>query len=149
MIGGLGHDVLLGGQGDDLLLGNAGRDLLIGGTGRDALVGGSDDDVLIAGWTDHDSDDRALDAIMDEWTSARSYATRINNLRNGSGSTARANGAYYLNDLTVHDEALEDFLTGGFGQDWFFFNQDGDGGRRDRAIDLDFGEFGNDIDVGS
>ena len=74
--GGRGNNLLFGDDGDDLLVGGQGRDLLIGGLGADRIVGNSDDDILIAGTTDFDASDAALRAIMAEWTSGRSYATR-------------------------------------------------------------------------
>src|SRR5207249_7565770 len=93
--GGPGNDTILGGTGDDLLVGGAGRDLLIGGLGADRIVGNTDDDILVAGTTAHDNNDTALTAIMAEWTSARTYTQRVNNIRNGSGSATRANGSYF------------------------------------------------------
>jgi VCBS repeat-containing protein len=146
--GGDGHDVLLGEDGDDLLVGGGGRDLLIGGEGADRLVGNADDDILIAGFTDHD-DDHALCAIMNEWTSTRDFATRVNNLIGGPGAGAnRANGNTFLNADTTHDDGREDVLTGSSGIDWFLFNVDGDGGVRDRVTDMSTFEsmFATDID---
>jgi uncharacterized delta-60 repeat protein len=147
--GGGGNDVLLGEDGDDLLVGNSGRDLLIGGEGADRLVGNADDDILIAGFTDRDANDAALCAIMAEWTSTRDFATRVANLRGGPGAGAnRANGDVFLNPGTVHDEGLQDVLTGSAGMDWFLFNEDGDGGAHDQATDMSTFEtmFAADLD---
>ena len=147
--GGDGNDVLLGEDGDDLLVGGGGRDMLIGGEGADRLVGNADDDVLIAGFTDHDTDDHALCAIMDEWASTHDYATRVRNLLGGPNvGASRANGTTFLNPDTVHDEGREDILTGSSGNDWFLFNQDGDSGTRDRVTDMSTFEsmFADDID---
>ena len=41
-----------------------------------------------------------------------------------------------LTEDTIHDDHAADVLTGDAGQDWFIFNQDGDGGARDTATDL-------------
>ena len=83
-----GNDVLLGGDGSDVLVGGYGRDLLIGGFGADQLLGNQDEDVLIAGFTSHDADDHALLMIMQEWTSAASYADRFAHLQAGTGLSA-------------------------------------------------------------
>jgi Ca2+-binding RTX toxin-like protein len=138
LVSGRGSDILLGEEGNDGLYGGTGRDLLIGGDGADVLFGGPEDDILIAGTTQHDADQAALRALLAEWTSARSYATRIKNLRNGSGSATRANGPYFLQaavptGVTVFDDADVDVLTGGSGSDWWFFNRTGL--VRDKATD--------------
>lgn len=155
--GGDTHDVLLGGAGDDLLSGNGGRDLLIGGSGADRIVGNADEDILIAGWTDWDESEAALNAIVSEWTSARSYAQRTANL-DGTGSGAsfdnRLNGNYFLtNDgpaATVHDDGVKDTLTGSSGRDWYFANlvlDDGDDAdTKDKITDLSAQEFSEDLD---
>jgi len=58
-----------------------------------------------------------------EWSSARattsSYATRVSNLRDGTGSGDRANDAFFLTPSTVHDDAVADVLAGNAGLDWF------------------------------
>lgn len=126
--GGRGNDVLIGGRGNDDLQGHLGRDLLIGGTGTDKLNGGPEDDILIGGATDWDMNDTALCRIMDEWTSSRSFATRVKNLRDGSGSTTRENGMFFLNaSSTVEDDGDKDHLMGASGRDWFFANFKGNG----------------------
>ncbi len=155
--GGDGDDVLLGGDGDDLLVGGGGRDLLVGGRGADRIVGNADDDVLVAGSTAFDRVDSALAAIVAEWTSARSYAQRVANLRGETASgafAARANGEVFLavdggfgRAVTVFDDGDADLLTGASGQDWFLFNVDGDDdARKDRATDLSAVEFAADLD---
>jgi Ca2+-binding RTX toxin-like protein len=112
--GGGGSNVILGGTGNDLLSAGNARDILIGGDGKDRLFGGGGGDILIGGSTTHDSNNVDLLAIVAEWTSADSYATRINKLRNGTG------GMPALNSSTVIDDGLKDSLFGGPGQDWFF-----------------------------
>jgi Ca2+-binding RTX toxin-like protein len=120
LLGGLGNDILLGGAQDDLLIGHAGRDVLIGGANNDILNGTPGDDILVPGTTDHDGDTAALAAVLAEWTSARDYTTRTNNLRDGSGSVDRVNGAAFLSVTTVHDDDASDRLTGSAETDWFF-----------------------------
>ncbi len=122
--GGGGNDVLLGGAGGDVLTGNDGRDLLIGGDGADTLAGWGDNkfDIMIGGTTAFDANAAALSAIMAEWTSGRDYATRVNNLTNGSGSPDRLNGNYFLQTgQTVFHDAYTDSLIYS-GQDWLFYD---------------------------
>jgi Ca2+-binding RTX toxin-like protein len=118
--GGAGNDIVVGGAGNDALIGHLGRDLLIGGTGNDILIGTNDADILITGQTDHDANDTALAAIMFEWTAPRSYATRRNNVRDGSGSVDRVNASFFLSQTTVHEDATVDRVSGRTEEDWFF-----------------------------
>jgi Ca2+-binding RTX toxin-like protein len=114
-----GHDILVGNSGNDTINGGSGRDVIVGGTGSDNLNGAADDDLIIGGWTTHDANSTALEAIMNEWASNKSYATRLNNLRSGGG----LNGTYRLvssGSATVNDDTVADTLTGGQGLDWFF-----------------------------
>jgi len=145
--GGSGNDVLLGGDGNDTLQGGSGRDLLIGGNGGDRLLGDSDDDILIAGTTDHDASAAALCQIMDEWTRpGADFATRVNHLKGPAGGL---NGAFFLNDQTVHDDGVQDLLTGSSGSDWFLFNKDGDGDptKKDKVTDASNVEANLAIDI--
>jgi hypothetical protein len=106
-----------------VLTGGQGRDLLIGGTGAATLNAGVGDDILIGGWTNYDLGSTgmtydqklaALEAIMAEWGSTDSYATRLSDL----GSL--------LNTNTVHDNIangvdIVDQLHGNASaNDWFF-----------------------------
>ena len=90
----------------------------------DRLVGNADDDIVIAGAVDFRvigmSDDEALCQIMDEWTSNRTPAQRVANLKARLLVTDGAN-------RTVIDDADEDILTGSDGVDWFLYNFDGAG----------------------
>ena len=121
--GNAGDDILVGGDGDDFLDGGPGIDLLIGGLGADDLHAGAGGDLLIGARTAFDANATALSAILAEWSSARSYETRIANLR-GPGSNPRANGNYFLKtsgaQATVFEDSATDALTGGSGRDWFF-----------------------------
>ena len=144
--------MLLGEDGDDLLVGGSGRDLLIGGTGADRIVGNADDDILISGYTDYDSHTAALQAIMLEWTSERSYQVRCDNIE--AGVTEEM---FYLKaeadsnkPRTVHDDNATDSLTGSAGLDWFFANlfldDEDQADRKDKVTDLHASEFAADLD---
>jgi hypothetical protein len=124
--GGLGNDVLVGGSGVDWLSGGLGRDLLIGGTGADSLLGGTSDDILIAGTTLYDNQDEALLTLLAEWTSSRSYAERITNLRSGGGPLLEAAGWKLAVDETFFGDGDEDQLNGTSDQDWFLFHAEED-----------------------
>jgi PKD repeat protein len=116
--GGAGTNVLLGGAGDDFLIGGKARNLLIGGAGADRIIGNSGDDLLIGGTTAWDTHEAALWAVLQEWTSAADYDTRVAHL---PGTQAGGlNGAFVLNDATVIDDFAIDRLTGSSGRDWFF-----------------------------
>ena len=122
LFGSLGNDILLGGDGNDGVAGNEGRDLLIGGLGADLMNGSDHDDILIAGTTRFDGSDKQLMLIRAEWTSLRSYVSRVNNLRGKSNPTfaSRLNGDVFLRaGSTVLDDDAVDLLTGEGGFDWF------------------------------
>jgi VCBS repeat-containing protein len=129
------NNCIQGRGGNDTLFGVAGRNLLIGGAGKDTLRGGSGDDILIGGTTLYDDDSLALAAIMREWTSARSFRKRGDNLAAGindpgAGLIKLQKGATVLDDAAERDD-----LFGGAGCDWFFdFFPDvaHDRGRNDR-----------------
>jgi hypothetical protein len=122
-LGSASNNVLTGNGSNEVLTGGQGRDLLIGGTGAATINAGVQDDILIGGWTDYDIGSAGmtydqklatLNAIVAEWGSADSYATRLNAL------------AVYLNTYTVHDNyqngvAIADQLLGNAkANDWFF-----------------------------
>ena len=111
LISGAGDDVLLGGAGNDRMLSGRGRDLLIGGSGSDRLLGNAEADLLFPDTTAFDDDIAALDAILAEWTSSRSFAARVANL-NGTGTGPRANGNFFLlksgpNPIVLDDAAVD------------------------------------------
>ncbi len=171
--GGGGDDIVWGGAGDDTLFGEDGRDILIGGTGADQIVGDEQDDILIGGLTTYDEEFNqlapsaftsqqrltlnaqrlAMEAILAEWTSARSYTQRVNNIL-GVGTGTRLNGNNFLkvSDTslvanTVFDDGAQDKLWGSSGVDWFFANIDGDNrGLIDRILDGVSNEVRTDID---
>jgi microcystin-dependent protein len=117
------NGVILGGNGDDRLIadGSLNRNILIGGSGRDALTAHGQS-ILIAGNTTFDNDRTALNAILAEWNSPRSYADRVRNL-NGVGSGPRLNGSSFLqHGVTVLDDTDRDTLSALYRRrDWFFF----------------------------
>lgn len=115
--------ILLGGDGNDYIQAGNAASLLIGGSGADVLIGGTKSDLLIAGKTAYDSDPDVLDALLDIWSSNRSYASRVNGV------------APLLNASTIEDDLAIDFLVGGEGLDLFFV------GRRGRVIDRKPGEI--------
>jgi Ca2+-binding RTX toxin-like protein len=117
LTGGAGNDILVGLDGNDSLAGDSDYDILIGGPGLDTLNGGDGEDILIAGTTDLSTSFAGLNAVRAEWVSGASYATRVDNLRNGVGSPtvslkARVN--------VLDDSGDVDSLTGGSGSDWYF-----------------------------
>ena len=139
--GGNGPNALVGGDGDDYLIGSQGNDVIIGGRGADRLIGNPGDDLLVAGFTDHDANLIALCAILDEWSRTdQTYTQRVNHLWYGGG----LNGSYLLNDVTTHDDAAVDRLTGSSDRDWFFANVDF--GVLDQITDLKSNERSTDID---
>ena len=113
-----GNDILSGGSGNDELEGDAGRDLLFGGLGSDLLKGDSDGDLLVGSRVTFENDVVALQLVLAEWTSNRSYTSRVANLR-GTGSGTRLNGTTFLNASTVLNDNAIDTLMGSSGQDWF------------------------------
>jgi hypothetical protein len=75
--------------------------------------------MMIGEGTSYDNNMAALDAILNEWASGNSYATRISNILNGGGATS---GNALTRSTVIQDGAL-DTLTGPTGgastQNWF------------------------------
>jgi lysophospholipase L1-like esterase len=109
---GSGNDYLFGGDGLDSLTGGAGRNIQIGGAGGDSLIanstGSTGESLLIGGTTSYDANDAALYAILKEWSSSDSYATRVNYIR--GNSTAGLNGSYAFKAGTVINDNVADKL---------------------------------------
>lgn len=114
IFGGGGPNILLGGPGNDFLFGGLHRDILIGGDGHDTLIGSAGDDILIGGTTAYDADPASLLQIMGEWNSSDSFAVRQDKLQSG------ADGLPVLDDSTVTDDGVRDFLFSRPGHDWIF-----------------------------
>src|SRR5262249_62029146 len=103
----------------------------------DILDSGDDDgndDLEIGGLTAYDANIAALDAILNEWASANSYAIRIKNIQTGGGLCGGISLRVTEPGRTVSDDGAPDTLTGGLGLDWFFQ------GTGDVITDLDNGE---------
>ena len=142
--GGRGSDIIVGGVGNDKLRGGSdagvdaefdGRDILIGGIGQDDLSADKGDDLLIGGFTAYDLNAVALELLHREWTSARTYESRVSNMRvgtgdilSGSGVVLKASGA----GKTVFDDNAQDKLNGGSGRDWYFADFGNDDKKRDK-----------------
>ena len=113
---GNGGGLLFGGDGNDDLTGGGGRDIMIGGQGADKLIGNSDDDILVAGYTSRDSRSSPNHGdfwcgVVHEWNSNRSFAERVDNLRDE------------LLPEVIDDAFADDidFLNGSSGNDWLIF----------------------------
>jgi uncharacterized repeat protein (TIGR03803 family) len=115
--GGGGPTILFGGTGNSTFWGGNGRSILIGGSGKATLVGGAGDALLIAGTTAYDSNDAALEAILNEWDCCAAYAARLACL---TGAAGGLNGSYDLTSATVSASKARDTLLGGNGNDVFF-----------------------------
>ena len=171
--GGSGNDILMGEAGDDNLWGGDGRDIVIGGTGADRIHGDAHDDILIAGFTAFEAEFNqwapseflpttrltlnqqrtALEAIMAEWASSRTYTERRNNIRGaGAGTRLNGNNFFRMSDTamannTVFDDSSVDQLWGDGGSDWFFANLNNDPGSvLDQVKDRSGNESQEDID---
>ena len=78
--------------------------------------------MLIGGSTAYDANQAALIALSNEWASANPVATRITNLKNGTG----LNSPFALNAASILDDGTADVLASGSGgvgnSDWFLGN---------------------------
>ncbi len=121
LYGGSGNDLLIGGSGNDLLFGQAGNDRLNGGAGRDLLVGGAgsdrllaqdrtgraahlEGDILIGGLLTYEAIEVALERIMAEWGSSRSFLERAERLTRGLDDMAK------LGDESVISDGVADLV---------------------------------------
>jgi len=119
MNGGTENDILLGEGDSDTLLGEHGRDILIGGVGIDTLTGGDHEDLLIGDSTLNDANDTALLKILQEWSANRPYATRVANVRNGTGPILLGTGFTFTPGGNIVDDGSADILRGNLALDWF------------------------------
>ncbi len=103
--GGDGNDALSGDDDGDKLYGRNGLDVLIGGGGSDQLFGGGGEDLIIGG-NYFDTSDFGLMALLADWTSGGSFATRTDNL-------------FGTLSLDVDDDGSGDTLNGEGGNDWY------------------------------
>jgi len=111
---------------------------MIGGFGFDCLIGNANEDILIGGTTNYDENTAALRQILNVWEGNGIYQQRIAAITNASFTYK------LVADVTVHDDATVDYLTGSAGQDWFFANTDC--GVLDIIADLASNECSVDVD---
>jgi PKD repeat protein len=123
------------GAGNDVIHAGGGMSVLIGGTGQDSLYGGSRTDLLIAGPTAYDANSFALAAILSEWSSSRTLATRVKNLRTAAGTVLQGTGISLVAGKSVINDASVDTLFGNGDFDWFMFD-----GKNDKVKDMLRGE---------
>jgi Ca2+-binding RTX toxin-like protein len=124
------------GAGNDTVRAGSGPAVLIGGTGQDQLTGGAKSDLLIAGTTAYDENPAALFAILNEWSSPRTLATRSTELRAGSGNLLQGTGVRLVANETVFDDGDVDTLMGGGDSDWFLFDTSRDKVKDKTSSDL-------------
>jgi hypothetical protein len=130
-------NILIGGTGADTINGGSGASILIGDKGADNVVGGSGNDIIIGGWTNYDAsapvNDLALEKILAEWQSADTFATRVADIKAGTGLTG---GNKLVWGSTVHDDGVANTLTGlaSSTTNWFFK------GTKDTITDLEAGD---------
>jgi Ca2+-binding RTX toxin-like protein len=138
LFGNSGDDILLGGGGNDHLFGNGGRDMLIGDAGNDKLSGDAGQDILIGGATSFDDNDTALQTLLDEWTSDRTFDERVQNLQMGTGPILSGTGFSLSQGTTVLYNRAHDKLDGGAGQDLIFLSSSkgGKGGDDDDSDEV-------------
>jgi hypothetical protein len=110
-------NILIGGAGNNTITGGNGRSILIADKGTSTITGGSADDIVIGGYTSYDgsgnANDLALMAIMAEWQSSDSYATRVAKIKAGV-----AGGAKFVLGTTVFSNGQSNSLNGGGGKNW-------------------------------
>ncbi len=146
LIGNALANVLTGGAGNDTLVGGAGKNILIGGTGTDSLTGGTTEDLLLGAQYSNEANSAALISLLNEWTSASSYATRQAHLL--GTLTGGLNGTLVLSSTTVTEDDEKDTLTGGSGKDWYLRNSLGATlANRDTITDTDIDSVFTEIDT--
>jgi hypothetical protein len=120
VVGSQGNDILVGDASANDLRGGTGRNLIIGGAGPDRIIGGGGDNILVAGTTAYDTNLSALETIMAEWLRTDlTFRQRIDFIQSGGDPSE----PYQLNASTVSDDGVADTLTGGAGQNWFFWHK--------------------------
>lgn len=130
LLGRAGDDIMLGENGDDYIKGLTGRDITYGGNGADSFFANSHDDILIAGVITPADGMTILEhlsgTLFDEWRSGRSYADRVENIRNGPNATSNKQNDVFLigagrtGQNVFDDNEAEDDVRGGNDSDLFF-----------------------------
>ena len=124
LVGGEGNDLIDGEQQDDSIEGGAGRDVLLGGISRDTISGGDGEDIIVTGSSTLTRAE--LISIVAEWSSGRTHAERLSNVRGDSGQTSdRLNTAFLVgadrdDPQTVFDDSNNDTANGNDLDDVFF-----------------------------
>jgi Ca2+-binding RTX toxin-like protein len=114
-----GTAIILGGEGNDVIMGGHKADIIIGGAGEDILSGDEGSDLIVGGSTQYDANEQALFSLLKEWSSTRSLAQRVKNIRTGSGPVLRSLGLRLQAGQSVVDNEV-DTIFGEGGADWFF-----------------------------
>jgi hypothetical protein len=127
LTGGSLGNILIGGLGSNKITGGTGMSLLILNKGTGSVTGGSSKgDILIADSTNYDTmttaNENALMAILAEWQSADSYATRFKKINTGAGMPGgvKLNWGSTVKDDPSPDPAITLTAHTLSGLDWFF-----------------------------
>ncbi len=129
LFGGGGNDVIIGGPRTNFIAGGPGRNLLIGGGGGgnpNYILGTSGDNLEISGTTSYDTNQAALDAILQEWASGDSYSVRVQMITE-TGLSA-GGSIVKLDTSTIQRVAAYEYLYGGAGENLYFASQSGSAG---------------------
>ena len=118
-----GNSVLVGGSGNNVLFSGRGDNILIGGRGHTTIMGTQGNNVEVGGSVNCEANEAALAAILAEWSSGDSYATRLGRLDGVIGGGL--NGSWVLNASTIDHGPSGDYLFGGIGQNSYFARQTG------------------------
>ena len=119
-----GNSVLVGGCGNNVLVSGRGSNLLIGGSGgRNEILGTLGNNIEVGGSVSYQSNEAALAAVMAEWSSGDTYATRVGTINGNIGGGL--NGSWLLNASTITHGSGYDYLFGGIGQNTYFAHQTG------------------------
>jgi hypothetical protein len=121
IVGGNGNDMILGGgAGNNNIFSHGGSVVQIGGSGASQLHGGLGSNLLIAGSTNFDTNDAALGAILNEWSSKGTPQTHEAHL--AGILPGGLNGSFLLNNSTVHASSAMNHIETGpdFALAWIF-----------------------------
>jgi Ca2+-binding RTX toxin-like protein len=135
LVGAQGDDAISGGSEADTLAGNTGADTLDGGLGNDAMDGGAGDDLFLVN-SGADAVTEAVGGGADTIRASASYTLGAGvevEVLELTGAAARGAGNDFANRIigtaganTLDGGGLGDTLTGGAGNDQFFFERASD-----------------------